>query len=496
MFCHKYNKYTKNRAIKKGDTLIEVTLAVGIFSMVAVAVLAVMNGSASSAQTALEATLTREEIDAQADALRFIHSAYVADKNNQQLAEGKEQKLADIHTNFAQLWSEIISPEHTVSSANSYPPATCDEIYNDNALVSQKAFVLNTRLLGTVNSSEFNVNNIYTPAKETDNKLVSATTYPRLVYDDDDSLTANFAQSTLKAAEGIYIVPVPEQVSGGATPSYYDFYIRSCWYGIGDRDSAPSTISTVMRLYNPDAIKPTITETCGSDVNYIMVDTNMRVNGTLYQKGVDGINIDFEHTPKNGDQEITTADHNKCLNTYSTMSPGLYSKGPDKGILFDASLQNSASSCNPLQRLKAKTGEEGNEPPNFALDNANSYKGGDFWYPVHVGDEIDIVVKSGTHHLYWNSNDDLNPKICMQDGVTCNFCKVENPSDSCGGNAINYKYEGIENVIKDENPPNRVEIHFTVNGCAINDTAKFFDGANEVTIDSTSINTNWTENST
>ena len=68
---------------KRGDTLIEVMLAVGIFSMVAVAVVAVMSGGTSSAQTALETTLAREEINTQAEALRFIQSSYIAEKDNE-----------------------------------------------------------------------------------------------------------------------------------------------------------------------------------------------------------------------------------------------------------------------------------------------------------------------------------------------------------------------------------------------------------------------------
>ena len=80
---------------KRGDTLIEVMLAVGIFSMVAVAVVAVMSGGTSSAQTALETTLTREAIDAQAEALRFIQSSYIAEKDN----------TAD--ASYAKLWRAI-----------------------------------------------------------------------------------------------------------------------------------------------------------------------------------------------------------------------------------------------------------------------------------------------------------------------------------------------------------------------------------------------------
>ena len=69
--------------VKKGDTLIEVLLAVGIFSMIAISVVAVMSGGTSEAQLALETTLTREEIDAQAEALRYIHDSYISDKNSE-----------------------------------------------------------------------------------------------------------------------------------------------------------------------------------------------------------------------------------------------------------------------------------------------------------------------------------------------------------------------------------------------------------------------------
>ena len=50
--------------------------------MVAIAVVAVMTGGTSSAQNALETTLAREEIDTQAEALRFIHASYLADEES------------------------------------------------------------------------------------------------------------------------------------------------------------------------------------------------------------------------------------------------------------------------------------------------------------------------------------------------------------------------------------------------------------------------------
>jgi hypothetical protein len=56
-------------------------------------------------------------------------------------------------------------------------------------------------------------------------------------------------------------VKAPETVvvqEGGSTAAktasaYFDFYIRSCWYAPGA--NTPSTISTVIRLHNPDVVK-------------------------------------------------------------------------------------------------------------------------------------------------------------------------------------------------------------------------------------------------
>ena len=67
---------------KTGDTLIEVMFAVAIFSMVAISAVAVMNSGMSNAQGTLESTMARNEIDAQAEALRFIQSSYVAERRD------------------------------------------------------------------------------------------------------------------------------------------------------------------------------------------------------------------------------------------------------------------------------------------------------------------------------------------------------------------------------------------------------------------------------
>ena len=61
--------------IKRGDTIIEVILAVTIFSAVAVAALTLMNSGTAISQRSLETTLVRHQVDSQAEMLRFISSS-------------------------------------------------------------------------------------------------------------------------------------------------------------------------------------------------------------------------------------------------------------------------------------------------------------------------------------------------------------------------------------------------------------------------------------
>lgn len=252
--------------MKKGDTLIEVMLAVGIFSMVAVAVVAVMSNGTAGAQTSLETTLAREEIDAQAEALRFIQSAYISDQDN----DGK----------YAILWRKITASAMELKNDDSdaeivqYAPESCPSLY-EGIIASQNAFIINTRYLGTYSNitskpSDAEVNKAVPFVTEQPARFKEATTYPHLIYGSSASESSSEDKSKLFSgttftnflhADGIYIIAVKDTgtsiISGidknaETAPAFYDFYIRTCWYGVGDQ--TPSTISTVIRLYDPDAI--------------------------------------------------------------------------------------------------------------------------------------------------------------------------------------------------------------------------------------------------
>ena len=225
--------------LKRGDTLIEVMFAVGVFSLVAIAVVSVMNGSLRSIQGALETTMTRNEIDAQAEAIRFIQSAYIAEKD---LAEDKQVYTA--------AWKKIVKlAEANDVDIATFEPAECGELYektdDKSYIASQNAFVVNTRKLGVSGDSDNSDVAIITAGKSS-GKFEEAGTYPRLIFGGDANTLSNTASSMdLTYADGIYVVGIKDTEG-----TYYDFYIRTCWNSAGANQV--STISTVIRLYNPD----------------------------------------------------------------------------------------------------------------------------------------------------------------------------------------------------------------------------------------------------
>ena len=240
--------------IKKGDTLIEVTMAVGIFSMIAIAIASVMSGGTAGAQTALETTLAREEIDAQAEALRFIHTAYTIDRGS-------------TNDKFPKLWQEITERAVDANTNNvneqllQYNPSQCDDLYSKEGEATNFGFVLDLAQLGNFSGSDDMVEIIKRNDSTTGTtNLSTTTTYPRLVYDNQPTALIDTSSQNFYRAEGIYIIAVKDindtfngtRNEGGA---FYDFYIRTCWYGSNANE--PTTISTVIRLYEPQYIEST-----------------------------------------------------------------------------------------------------------------------------------------------------------------------------------------------------------------------------------------------
>lgn len=205
--------------VRRGDTMIEVMFAVAFFGMIAILSISMMNNGLAESEDNLEATMARDEMNAQAEALRFIHSTYAATSG----------------TTYNTLWHNITDRASTTDAnrvKNIEGGTDCEEFYkptgsggNGIALSSNGAFALNVASITNNTSPIIGING---------NDI--ADTYPIV---------------STGSAKGIWVNVLSGSVTDGdGRPFYYDFYIRSCWYGIGS--NTPTTLDTVIRLYNPD----------------------------------------------------------------------------------------------------------------------------------------------------------------------------------------------------------------------------------------------------
>lgn len=268
---------TLTTKVKRGDTVIEVMFAFAVFALVAILSIAMMNSGIATSERSLELVVARNELNAQAEALRFIHSSYVSeltlpecDYNNSVQNDGKCQQ-------YAPLWKKIIGnaiPASTIPSEIT----SCQDIYKEengsNSLSKNKAFIINLRNLN-IDKRKYDirdkVNQVYISANSTiaQDVFQPAPLGARIVYSTRNSLlqeediTSSVQQdgynpanyTNLIRAEGIWVVAIEgsKNNNNNNEPLFYDFRIQTCWYGSGN--AAPTTLDTVIRLNNPEILK-------------------------------------------------------------------------------------------------------------------------------------------------------------------------------------------------------------------------------------------------
>jgi len=194
------------RMRERGDTIIEVLFATTIFSMIAVGGLSIMSQGTAMAQRALEIGLVRQQIDAQADALRYLNQSYIADFGRNGIA--------------TQQWNDVVLA-NAISQATPFDQTAIGEKCV-LPIAGQKPFAVNLQKLGSTP--------LLTP-------VADAGTYARVRYDDPSVV-----------AEGIWIQAVRSPVIPDQT-GFYDFHIRACWQSPGQ--AIPMVIGTIVRLYEP-----------------------------------------------------------------------------------------------------------------------------------------------------------------------------------------------------------------------------------------------------
>ena len=189
------------RKFNRGDTIVEVLLGVTIFSMVAVITLETMNRGMAISQYALETTLVRQQIDAQAEMLRYAHDTK------------------------SDIWKKLADNNSvSVSSVNDNEGGLGAESCPDN--FSNKEFALAaTPSLGS-KISILNNPGDYKPAE----------TYARV--DGSTKKTYGIAVRLVK----------PSMAVGSRDSNKYDAYIKACWMPVGSK--MPATIGTIVRLYD------------------------------------------------------------------------------------------------------------------------------------------------------------------------------------------------------------------------------------------------------
>jgi type II secretory pathway pseudopilin PulG len=203
---------------ERGDTIIEVLFAVTVFAMVAVGSMAIMNQGTAAAERSLEVTLVRQQIDAQAEAIRYIHQAYVA----------AFQHNGSTPTGTAAEWVKMTSKAtgkgaDSASAFGQTAGSSCP-----TAVPGQRPFILNART-ATVSGA---MPVMSAPAGS------SLPPFSQVAYNSD---------SSINQAYGIWIEAVPSATTNGT--GFVDFHIRACWDSPGG--SAPMTLGTIVRLYEP-----------------------------------------------------------------------------------------------------------------------------------------------------------------------------------------------------------------------------------------------------
>ena len=189
------------RKLNRGDTLVEVLLGVTIFSLVAVIALETMNRGMAIAQYSLETTLVRQQVDAQAEMLRYAHDM----KNDtwKKLVDNNSESVSAVNGNEGNLGVEKCPDDF---STKEFALAATPSL-------ASKISILNNP--GDYKATE---------------------TYARV--DSDTKKTYGISVRLVK----------PSTATGSRDSNKYDAYIKACWMPVGSK--MPATIGTIVRLYD------------------------------------------------------------------------------------------------------------------------------------------------------------------------------------------------------------------------------------------------------
>lgn len=181
------------RSNQRGDTLVEVLMAIVVLSIVIVGAITMMSRGLKASQIAVEHTQVRMQINSQLEMLRYLRDSYITDPSSTP----------------GQRWTSLFGGTPTYANAT-------NSNYNDSACAvtgGKTGFYL-TQSGANVTINQFN-------------PTIQPATYAR----PGQGLWMEITRST------------------GISPAYVDILVRACWSGIGD--SADQQSVTAIRLYDP-----------------------------------------------------------------------------------------------------------------------------------------------------------------------------------------------------------------------------------------------------
>ena len=209
--------FSKLKRREQGDTLIEVLFAITVFSAIVVISLSLMNQGVAASQRSMEITTVRQQIDGQAETLRFLHESYV---------DAYQPGITTYTPGTpAAEYRKIIDFAKTSgrTSASAFGGGTTCTVPSD----ASRDFILNpvaaTLVTTSLNPSVFE----------------KATTFSQLTYG---------TGSILNRSQGMWIEAI-RSTENGTAAGFIDFHIRACWDTVGS--DVPMNLGTIVRLYEP-----------------------------------------------------------------------------------------------------------------------------------------------------------------------------------------------------------------------------------------------------
>lgn len=242
-------RLTVNDKFNRGDTIAEVLFAIAVFSFIMIAILQIMQQGTIATQTALEINLARNQMNSQAEAIRFINSA---SQSRERKGEAGDTSIYTGLWNYLKEnkqktsvydWSSIVKLDSKDRRMHCVKMSEIDRAF----VIDVKNLNPRTAVSNNAGGAESEINQMLNNAIQSDNKITEAVTYPRLVHvnTSDDNNKISQANSEFLRSEGLWVEMV--ESSRNNTSIAYDFHIRACWEISGV--SSPITLGTIIRVY-------------------------------------------------------------------------------------------------------------------------------------------------------------------------------------------------------------------------------------------------------